>query len=157
MIPVKQSAAFVILSCMVLMGCTNRTMNARIVDDGTQLPPDLGLAPDTLLAVLHGSRAYDDVLAAKMARHYTGPYRLVSRSDVESACADVEVYRYVFDSEEQKREYAMSASEAGTRFFVVDRKARRTYSADYMTSAYGDLMEAYLRKLDAKRIANGGR
>lgn len=153
----KTTATILILTGVLLSGCTDKAMSSRITDDGTQLPPELGLTPDTMLAVLHGSNAYDRVLTSTLARHYTGPYKLVTTAELSGSFTDVDIYRYVFDSAVKEREMAMSAAEAGTRFYVEDRKAKRTYSADVTTKAYGKLMAVYLQKLDAKRIANGGR
>ena len=155
--PVKPTAFLLILTGVLLSGCTDKAMSARIIDDGTQFPPELGLSPDTMLAVLHGSNAYDRVLTNTLARYYTGPYKLVTTAELSGTFTDVDIYRYVFDSVVKERDMAMSAAEAGTRFHVVDRKAKRTYSADQTTKAYGKLMAVYLQKLDAKRIANGGR
>jgi hypothetical protein len=139
------------LCCLILAGCIGKKIHTAIQDDGVQIPPDLGLAHDTLLAVLHDTKGYDDILADRMSKYYHGPYKLVTNADLSGPYADVETYRYVFDGERVLDPSGYSPSDMSYQFYVWDRKIKKQYRAAFSTSAYALLMEVYLQKLEAKR------
>jgi hypothetical protein len=143
-----------VIGCLVLTGCISKWIHNSIQDDGQQLPPEIGSTPDTLLAVLHDAKGYDNALADHLAEHYHGPYKVVTSKDLSGRYADVDTYRYVFDSDAGSSSSGSGA--ASYWFYVWDRKANKMHKAAITSGMYGVLMEAYLQKLEIKRKANAG-
>lgn len=144
------------LCWLMLAGCFGKKFNAAIQDDGVQIPPELGLAPDTLLAVLHGMEGYDRILADRVSKYYHGPSKLVTNAELSGPYADVDTYPYVFDGDRVYDPAGYSPSGMCYQFYVWDRKSKKQYRAAIGTSAYALLMEIYLQKLEAKRQSNSG-
>ena len=146
----KSSTFLLLIASLFLTGCMGKWMSNAIQDDGEQIPPLLGSTPDTLLAILYGSKGYDRALAERMAENYNGPYKLVTQTELGEQYTDTILYRYVFDRETRIN----NSGNTSCTFHVMDRQIQKKYHAHFATGLYGTLMKVYLRKLEIKRKAN---
>lgn len=156
----KLFSAALIASAIFTVSCGAIT-KSFIKDDGKQMPPYFGNTPSTLLVIRQTRKIDEKPIEEVFAKSYTGPYEIISRSDLNSEkYSDTSKYRYYFDMSGSTSSYVNGAgvpsSGAVWGFSVTDRSAGKTFNSK-KASLYKKVLEKYVETLNEVRIKNGGK
>lgn len=161
---------FAITGLLSLSSC-GLIIKSYIRKDTENVPSDFGKEKTTLL-VIQERKGYNKKVDKIIKDHYSGPYVLIKRDELNNKYADKESYRYMLDDEihitrssvttvTTNRSTGMSTrstsprSSAGRSFYVHDRKTNKYHNTGISSgTSWKKILKTYLQKLDKERKKN---
>ncbi|GAA3507966.1 hypothetical protein GCM10022393_17580 [Aquimarina addita] len=156
---------FSILTLTLLTSCgaiVKSKGNKYLTEEKGAIPPEFGKEKNTLLFITHHS-SYNKYLKKNTRKIYKGDYELVSEDEFKTndKYEDLNKYRFVFDYNYISPGYDVVRADGSTRaplynvkkFRILDRKENKEYVSKITSSFWSKLQKVYLKKLNAKLMA----
>ncbi|WP_298892469.1 hypothetical protein [uncultured Psychroserpens sp.] len=162
----KKFAYTIIPLFLLCMSCglgINSAANKYLTVEQGAIPPEFGKDGTVLLLIedADSNLWYKKYVNKRAKESYTGPYKIILYDELETmAYSDKEKYRYVFLSDNtadiQHLTKTGQSSSEWKYFLVYDRVTEKQYKSKTAPISWNKFMGAYFKKLDEKRMANGG-
>lgn len=154
--------------CTLLNSCgviAKSIGNKYLTEEKGAIPPEFGQKGTVFLLVedIDSNIWYRKFINSRAESEYKGSHEVVKFADLDlKKFNDVNIYRFVFLSDNKQSEYfsgvsntngdGFSTSESKF-FYVYDRKTKKEYRSKKAASNWGKYMRIYIKKLNEKRVS----